>query len=304
MNKDNIIEELRGFLVSILSMDQEKQEIAVNELYDEACLLQSPYMVLSGRAEILRSYKSLSTNNMELTVKIQSITFDPVQQTCLADIKQLIRPKALGGVMSINMHFILKAQLEKSDDGLYRIVDHQEIHVAQDLISQMPILGGWYDGTIRNAVGQISLAGTSLLDYSGFLDFAPRAVDATKSTASSIKNKVTGLASSTLRLGGSALNATGVPSLIGNIAGLVKWGAASLSEQGKEKIDCYSPTCTPGTICYSPSCPRGKSFSFLSTEAVQDIIKGAYTVGTSKIGFLHHTQEVENSDSTQKDQAK
>ena len=68
--------------------------------------------------------------------------------------------------MSVNMHFFLKLQLEKLDeDGMYLIVDHSEIHVAQDLISQMPIVGSWYDSTIRNAVGQASMAGTSLLEY-------------------------------------------------------------------------------------------------------------------------------------------
>ena len=69
--------------------------------------------------------------------------------------------------MSVNMHFFLKLQLEpREDDGKFVVVDHCEIHVAQDLISQMPILGSWYDSTIRNAVGQASMAGTSLLEYS------------------------------------------------------------------------------------------------------------------------------------------
>lgn len=116
--------------------------------------------------------------------------------------------------MSIHMHFILKIQLEKCDDLKYRIVDHREFAVAQDLISQMPILGGWYKSTIRNAVGQISMAGSSVLEYTGFLDFAPKAVDATKSTASSFKNKAGSIVSSATRLGGSALAATGVSGVL------------------------------------------------------------------------------------------
>ncbi len=67
--------------------------------------------------------------------------------------------------MTIRMHIILKLQLEQGDDGLYRIVNQSEIPVAQDLISQMPILGGWYDSTIRNAVGQISMAGSAVLEW-------------------------------------------------------------------------------------------------------------------------------------------
>lgn len=124
--------------------------------------------------------------------------------------------------MSIHMAYILKLQLEKCDDGKYRIVDHREIPVAQDLISQMPIVGGWYESTIRNAVGQISIAGSSMLEYTGFLDFAPRAVDATKSTASSLKSRAGNLVSSATRLGGSALAATGV-------SGVIRYFITSLS---------------------------------------------------------------------------
>lgn len=101
---------------------------------------------------------------MDLKVDIGSITFDTQTLTAMAEIKQIIRPKALGGVMSVNMHFFLKLQVEPVGDN-FLIVDHCEIHVAQDLISQMPILGSWYDSTIRNAVGQATMAGTSLLEY-------------------------------------------------------------------------------------------------------------------------------------------
>ncbi|KAJ2998570.1 hypothetical protein HDV02_004385 [Globomyces sp. JEL0801] len=205
----------------------------------------------------------------------------------MADVLQLIRPKALGGVMSINMHYILKLQLELAENNLYRIVDHLEIHVAQDLISQMPILGSWYDSTIRNAVGQISMAGTSILDYSGFLDFAPKAVDATKNTASSIGSGVSNLAYKGLNLGGKVLTKTGVAGLIGGLAGYAKWGAAALIEVGQDdKIDCYSPSCVPGTICYSPTCPRGQSYAWLSRHTVSDIVRGAVTGAGKTTSYL------------------
>lgn len=192
--------------------------------------------------------------------------------------------------MSIKVRVILKCQLEQSDDGLFRIVDHQEIPVTQDLISQMPILGNWYDHTIRNAVGQISMTGTSLLDYTGFLDFAPRAVDAAKSTASSLRQSAGCLVSGAFGLGVGALQATGVPSLFSGVGSVVKWGAASLSEEGqKTKVDCYSPSCVPGSICYSPTCPRNQSFSFLSKQSVHDIIKGAYSGAEKR--FLTPTKQ-------------
>jgi hypothetical protein len=193
--------------------------------------------------------------------------------------------------MSISMHYFIKLQVEESEDGLYRIVDHHETHVTQDLISQMPILGSWYNTTIRNAMGQFSLAGTNLLEFSGFLEFAPRAVDVTKQTASSISRKIGRISSKVFGIGGDALEKTGVPGLVNGLAGYVKWGAASLIEEGKqEKIDCYSPSCIPGTICYSPTCPRGRSYQWISRDAITSVIKGAYS-GTKKSSFFRSNDE-------------
>jgi hypothetical protein len=95
MNQDNIQEELREYLTQIISMDHEAQRRAIETIYDEQCYLESPYLVLQGREEIIRSYNSLATNNMEIQLNIGSITFDSVQQTCMVDIQQRIRPKVL-----------------------------------------------------------------------------------------------------------------------------------------------------------------------------------------------------------------
>jgi hypothetical protein len=54
------------------------------------------------------------------------------------------------------MHYILKLQLEASDDGLYRIVNHTEIHAAQDMLTQVPVIGGFYENSLRNAIGLIT----------------------------------------------------------------------------------------------------------------------------------------------------
>jgi len=71
------------------------------------------------------------------------------------------------------------------------------------------------------------------------------------------------------------------------VTDFVKWGAARLIEEAHEQqIDCYSPSCTPGTICYSPTCPRGQQLQWLSKATVQDIIKGAYTGTSKRISFL------------------
>ena len=205
----------------------------------------------------------------------------------MADMRQVLRPKALGGVMSINMHYILKLQLECSkEDGLYRIVNHVEIHAAQDMLSQVPILGNFYDHSLRNAVGQISLAGTSLLEYTGLLDLLPAAVAKTKETAASVRNGVGQLANNASGAAGNAFEKTGVNSLFHVAAGYVKWGASALLEEGRgEHVDCYSPTCRPGQTCYSPTCVRGQSYEWLSKDTVSDIIKGAYSTASKRTFF-------------------
>jgi hypothetical protein len=229
-------------------------------------------MMLHGRQEIIRSYQTLQKNNMEIHIEIQSTTFDTQQQTLIIEIQQRLLPKALGGMAYIHMHYILKLQVEPSEDEKWRIVNHSEIHVAQDFLSQMPLVGSFYESTIRNALGQISLAGTSLLEYSGFLDFAPKAVQSTKNTAGNLSMRVVNIASKATEMTTNVIEKTPVP----GIMGYIKWGASSLIEKGKGiQISCYSPTCQPGMICYSPTCVR-KGYSIMSRESIQDIIKGLF----------------------------
>ena len=119
------------------------------------------------------------------------------------------------------------------------------------------------------------------------MDFAPKAVDGVKGGASAVKQTVGSISSRIAGLGSSALRATGVTSLVGTTLGYARWGASKLYEEGKnEKIDCYSVSCQPGILCYSPTCPRNSSYSFLSGEAVHDIICGAYN-GTHKTFFQY-----------------
>ncbi|KAI8924749.1 hypothetical protein BC831DRAFT_463909, partial [Entophlyctis helioformis] len=296
MDIANIQTEIRTALADIISKDTAKQRIAIERIYDAECRLQNPYLVLQGREEIIRSFGSLAASNTDILVRVLTVTYDASQQTCIADVHQVIRPKALGGVISIKMHHILKLQLEPSENGLYRIVDHHEIYVAQDMISQVPIIGGFYDQSLRNAVGQISMAGTSLLDYTGILDFVPAAVQKTVGAASAVRQKAGQIAGSVTHAGGRVIEATGVPSLIGGVvavaADYAKWGAASLIEEGRgDHIDCYSPTCRPGKICYSPTCPRGRSYTWVSSQSIQDIIKGAYTGASKQVFFRTHSHD-------------
>ncbi|KAI8907863.1 hypothetical protein EDD86DRAFT_208333 [Gorgonomyces haynaldii] len=224
---------------------------------------------------------------MDLFFTVDTVTFDKNSQTVMADVRQVLRPKALGGVMSVNMHYILKLQLEQGDNGLYKIVNHLEIHAAQDMISQVPIIGNFYDQSLRNAVGQISLAGSSLLEYTGVLDMLPKAVEKTKGAASALSRGVGSLASGATGIAGSALERTGVSSLLNYAAGYAKYYGSIMIEEGRgEHVDCYVPTCRPGLLCYSPTCPRGKSYQWMTRDAISDIVKGAYSTAAKRAPFL------------------
>lgn len=196
--------------------------------------------------------------------------------------------KALGGIADVTIHEVLKLQLERSETGTLKIVHHSEIHAAQDFISQVPVLGKWYDGSLRSTLGQVSLAGTQLLDRAGLLDLVPTLALKTKETAQSVVNRASAVTSSAASLGSRAVNMTGVPSVVSRVfnkasgvlseaSSTAKWGASMLMESGRgTEINCYSPTCQPGRLCYSPTCPRGSNTSLLSPEALQDLVRGAY----------------------------
>ncbi len=185
----------------------------------------------------------------------------------------------------MTIHEVLKLQLERSEaDGLLKIVHHSEIHAAQDFISQVPVLGRWYDGSLRSTLGQVSLAGTQLLDRVGLLDLVPSLALKTKETAQSVVDRPSAVSTSAASLGSRAVTMTGVPSVMSRVArtasgvlSTAKWGASVLLESGRGMtVNCYSSTCQPGRLCYSPTCPRGSNVSLLSADALQDIVRGAY----------------------------
>jgi hypothetical protein len=167
-----------------------------------------------------------------------------------------------------------------------------------DMISQMPIVGSWYDGSLRSAMGQISMAGTNILDKTGLLDLVPAIVSKTSETASSVKQNASDLKHMAFDIGSKSLEKTGMQSVFSKYYSLAsgylkdatdtaKWGAASLIENGKgQKVDCYSSTCIPGKVCYSPTCPRGRNVEVLTRESVQNIVRGLYLGVGQRTGFL------------------
>ena len=77
----------------------------------------------------------------------------------------------------------------------------------------MPIVGGWYDGSLRSAMGQISLAGTNILDKTGLLDLVPSIVSKTSETASAVRQNASELKDLAFDIGSKSLEKTGVQSI-------------------------------------------------------------------------------------------
>ncbi|KAJ3387025.1 hypothetical protein HDU92_002170 [Lobulomyces angularis] len=205
------------------SLDLNKQKMVIETYYDKDCRLQNPYMILATRTEIVSLFQSLSKQNTELAAEISSIVYDPVQQIATVDLYETINPKALGGLLPVKIHQIIKLQLERSDEPgkqkLLFITDHNETHRAQEYISRVPILGSWYDGSIREAMGKIVLTSSSIIDATGILDYVPSYVDSAIKAAYKASDKVSGIAGEAVGQVKWVVDAGS--SKIGNVAGAV-----------------------------------------------------------------------------------
>ncbi|KAJ3195527.1 hypothetical protein HK101_011891 [Irineochytrium annulatum] len=304
MNREDLPNDLRRVLTELITTDQAQIQATIDAYYDDDCKLQNPYMILNGKEEILRSYYALSSSNMDLRSTIDTITYDAASQTAMVDMIQFSSPKALGGLVPIKIHQVLKLQLESavSNPNLLVIANHHEIHVTQDYIAQLPIVGGFYDTTLRGALGQLTLAGSAVLNYTGLMDAVPKGVSLVKGAVGATRAKVGEVYRGTMALTGAVAHATGVDRVIdasfaavGGIRSTVNWAveggrdaAASLIEEGKGVVvDCYSPTCKAGVTCYSPTCPRGRTLTVgLTMENVGSIVKGMYLEGGKRTGLF------------------
>ncbi|TPX58563.1 hypothetical protein SpCBS45565_g07961 [Spizellomyces sp. 'palustris'] len=302
MNPAHIQAHIRALFQGILNKDTVIQRQTIERAYFPDATLQNPYLVLSNRDQIIRSYAGLSNSCTEVLGIVKDIEYHPDTQIVRLTVVQTIKPKALGGVLAISTTQVLSLQLEFSAENSLQIVSHDEHHIAQDIIKQMPLIGKYYETSIRTALGHLTLAGTSVLNATGILDLFPAAVRVSSDTASAMRKKASRI---TNDIALPALEATGVTPLVRDAFQLTQnamgWatenarGAASLTrstavkliEEGRGGVDCYSPTCKPGQICYSSTCPRGKTYQMLSVDAVADIVKGVYQgVQKSTTGLL------------------
>ncbi|KAI8612120.1 hypothetical protein BC830DRAFT_1138218 [Chytriomyces sp. MP71] len=144
--------------------------------------------LLNGREEIIKSYQSLVASNMDLDGTVDSIVYDPATQKASVQLVQVSQPKALGGLVPLKIAQSLDLQFEATDAStpkLLYIVSHMEQHTAQDYLSHLPVVGGFYETQVRSAVGQLSLAGGEVLEKYKVLDAVPVAVEKAKSAVES-----------------------------------------------------------------------------------------------------------------------
>lgn len=145
MDPANLQDELSKYIKDMLSLDPFQQHTAIESIYDIDAQLVNPFLVLHGRDEIISSYKTLSTSNLNIQIEIDSIcnytlndciAYDQIQQIAMIDLRQHLLPKALGGLMTISTHQILKLQLESDAKGKLWIVHHSEIHSTQGILNE------------------------------------------------------------------------------------------------------------------------------------------------------------------------
>ncbi|KAI9366816.1 hypothetical protein DFJ73DRAFT_4499 [Zopfochytrium polystomum] len=233
----------------------------------------------------------------------------------MIDLFQYTDPKALGGLVPLKIHQILKLQLETQEpapaSSLYSkkqaaaappkmvVTSHSEIHVAQTQLSQLPIVGGLYESGLRSAVGRLTLVGGGVLEYTGVLDAVPWAVHTIGAVASGASRLVSDTTATAVRM-------TGVPYLyhraldvggwfttqasrtVGRVAEVSRDVTATLIEEGAGvRVKCYSMSCRAGQVCYSPTCPRGRIVRMeLSVENLQNVVKGMYLEGGKMTGLI------------------
>ncbi|KAJ3208228.1 hypothetical protein HDU82_002767 [Entophlyctis luteolus] len=298
MDASNVPVQLKALFSVLLSTDAAASAAAINAHYDRGARLTNPYLLLNGRDEIIKSYASLVASNMDIDGQINSIQYDPATQKATLSLIQISQPKALGGLIPIRINQTLDLQLEATDPSdpskLY-IVLHTEKHTAQEYLSQLPVLGGFYETQLRSAVGQLTLAGGEVLEKYRVLDAVPVAVDKAKSAvenatqranetvisvtriAASTKDTAIGMAASTASKASewtsSTAKATGLTSLLdstvtwiqiarGTVTDIVSTTKETAQMIGSTAKDVAATWIEEGkgvtVSCYSPTCKPGQ----------------------------------------------
>ncbi len=74
MDPGNLQDELSNHLKDMLSLDPFLQHTAIESIYDVDAQLVNPFIHLHGRDEIVSSYKTLSTSNLNIQIAIDAIS--------------------------------------------------------------------------------------------------------------------------------------------------------------------------------------------------------------------------------------
>jgi hypothetical protein len=255
---------------------------------DPHCRLENPYLMLLNRKDIAQLFSTMAVQASHMSMEIVSMDYLPQTQTAVAYMKLSFAPKAIGGLVSLRIHQTVHLQLEYNDERLLVITDHKELHTAEEFLSHLPLVGQFYDQSVRSAVGQLALYGGSLLNSSGVSDWVPPAFNWTRNVlgnmAALTRSSAYLLGLQHVLEGAEQLGQSMVDSAV-NVSevavsktkefthsALIRTAMWVEDNDGFE-IQCYVPSCEPGLKCYSPSCPRSRPFAGLSSR---DLIRTFY----------------------------
>ncbi|KAJ3038134.1 hypothetical protein HDU99_010328, partial [Rhizoclosmatium hyalinum] len=139
-------DQIQTLFTTLLTPDAASTTAAINAFYDKDAKLTNPYLLLNGREDIIKSYNSLISSNLDLDGAITSVVYDPSTQKATVQLTQISQPKALGGLVPIRINQTIDLQLEATgSDGKLYIVSHEEKHIAQEYLSHLPVVGGFYE---------------------------------------------------------------------------------------------------------------------------------------------------------------
>ena len=297
-------------IVSVLMTLFSSNDVLKPLIYlDKECRFENPYLILQGIEEVKNGFDHFVDQSTDISISVKSVLYSFEKQLVGVKLDICFRPKALGGLLPVRISQTLKLQLEYNDPeepmdkSKLIIVEHQEVHKAEEILSQVPIIGQVYDQPFRTTMGKIALTSGSLMSSTRVMDVVPAAVDTAALAAKYTRSSIFNITSSALNVTRSVCYIIGLSSVIKSaetlatsvyqqvtdmtestmnqarhIANRARSKTATWVEESKNiEIDCYSTSCAPGFQCYSPTCYRNQRMGGLNAK---DMVRAFYSSGT------------------------